>query len=174
VRKLGLVATVITCMACLAACGGSARSAAAGGDPGLNFAKCMRANGVTNFPDPTGNGIQIPNGVNPASPSFQAAQKACAKDLPGGPFRGQASAQQKQQMLRMSECMRAHGLANFPDPTSKPPSPNDGFGLAFGMPGSVIAIPRSMINSPEFNRAAAACGIPGARHLPPGKTSPAP
>ena len=63
----------------------------------LKFARCMRSHGV-NVPDPIfkgeGGGIQIqggPGGLNPNSPTFQAAQNACqgllGKDLPkgGGP-----------------------------------------------------------------------------------------
>jgi hypothetical protein len=56
----------------------------------LDFAKCMRANGVENFPDPTGNGdiaIGGSNGVDPSSPAFQKAQRACQSKL-GGQLQG--------------------------------------------------------------------------------------
>jgi hypothetical protein len=50
----------------------------------LDFSKCMRAHGITDFPDPTfstGGGIQMKiqakGGLNPNDPRFQAAQKAC-------------------------------------------------------------------------------------------------
>ncbi len=168
------------CALLVAACGSSKNSSGhqAAFTGGLNFAKCMRSHGVPNFPDPSsGGGIQISNGsgINPASPSFQSAQKDCAKQLPGGgPFTGQASASQKKQMLQLSECMRAHGLENFPDPVSTAPQPGAGFGLAFGRPGSFIAVPQSMINSPAFNQAAAACHFPGAGHPPTAKSAQAP
>ncbi len=170
-----LVVLATCCAVLLAACGGSGKS---GGHravfDALKFSECMRAHGVSSFPDPsdTGGGIQIPVG-NASSPAFQSAQKACSKDLPGPGFRGQATGAQKKQMLAMSTCMRAHGLANFPDPVSSAPSPGSGFGLAFGRPGAFIAIPQSMLNSPDFNRAASACGLPGAGRLP-GKASQAP
>jgi hypothetical protein len=54
---------------------------------GLNFAKCMRKHSVPNFPDPKvissagGNQLVYLPGVNPQSPAFQAAAKACG----GGP-----------------------------------------------------------------------------------------
>jgi hypothetical protein len=138
----------------------------------------MRSHGVPNFPDPPAGGggnIQIgPNsGVNPQAPAFQSAQTACAKLLPGGgPGRGPASEAMKLQMLRLAECMRRHGLSTFPDPTSKPPSPGNGTGLAFGGGGSFIAVPQTILQSPAFRQAASACGfpVPGGR----GKTSPAP
>lgn len=78
----------------------------------LAMAKCMRAHGVPNFPDPQvmrgadGRGVAIgiragkpgPGkagvpGFDPRSPTFQAAQKVCQplmnKNLPGGPPRQQ-------------------------------------------------------------------------------------
>jgi hypothetical protein len=51
------------------------------------FAQCMRAHGVPKFPDPqTSNGggiaINADNGVNPESPTFKAAEKACKSLMP--------------------------------------------------------------------------------------------
>jgi hypothetical protein len=50
----------------------------------LKFARCMRANGVPNFPDPDANGnIQFPvTSPIPKSPAFQRAKNgACKKYL---------------------------------------------------------------------------------------------
>ncbi len=53
----------------------------------LQFSQCMRAHGVTNFPDPTfsGGGVQLrlsqQSGIDPQSPAFQAAQKACGSPI---------------------------------------------------------------------------------------------
>lgn len=51
----------------------------------LGFSHCMRAHGLTNFPDPTFGadgsvGIRFSpgSGLNKGSPAFQSAQKACA------------------------------------------------------------------------------------------------
>jgi hypothetical protein len=61
----------------------------------LAFSACMRSRGEPNFPDPQfGAGgrvslrISAGSGLDPRSPQFQAAQKACQKNLPGkvGPF----------------------------------------------------------------------------------------
>jgi hypothetical protein len=48
----------------------------------LNFAKCMRAHGLADFPDPSpGGGLQISAGagsdLGPDNPTFQKAQQAC-------------------------------------------------------------------------------------------------
>jgi hypothetical protein len=59
----------------------------------LAFSKCMRAHGVTNFPDPTfsgGGGIGIhiqagsKSGLDPNNPTFRAAQQACQGHLAFG------------------------------------------------------------------------------------------
>jgi hypothetical protein len=52
----------------------------------LKFVACMRKNGVPDFPDPEGGKMIFKGGdnVDPNSPQFQAAQKACQKLLPGG------------------------------------------------------------------------------------------
>jgi hypothetical protein len=59
----------------------------------LKFSACMRSHGVPKFPDPTfgpnGGGmmkIGKSAGLDPNSPQFQAAQKACQKLVPGGPM----------------------------------------------------------------------------------------
>jgi hypothetical protein len=57
----------------------------------LKFSKCMRAHGVPGFPDPTtspgggvGLSVKSSSGVDPGSPIFQAAQRACQSLMPGG------------------------------------------------------------------------------------------
>jgi hypothetical protein len=48
----------------------------------LKYSRCMRARGISGFPDPSaGGGIQAhPGGdLNPSSPAFQSASKACAR-----------------------------------------------------------------------------------------------
>ena len=55
----------------------------------LKFSACMRSHGVPKFPDPQFSAghaslrIGQNSGIDPSSPTFQAAQKACQKNLPG-------------------------------------------------------------------------------------------
>jgi hypothetical protein len=59
----------------------------------LAMSRCMRSHGVPNFPDPQfqtgpggGLGVRIGGpGINPSSPAFQAAQKACGGIFGGAP-----------------------------------------------------------------------------------------
>jgi hypothetical protein len=154
----------------LAACGGASPSQAKGasGRAGvfIAFSKCMRAHGVTNFPDPSGSGGGINlsgTGINPRSPAFNSAQTVCFKLLPGGgPNRQTASAAQIRQADATARCMREHGVTGFPDPiiSNKPPTslnPSE-YGSIVAGGGMIIAIPRSIDEqSPAFENAAKAC-----------------
>jgi hypothetical protein len=151
------------------ACGGSrdpgSASASAQVSSGIKFADCMRSHGVPNFPDPgSGGGIQITSGsgVDPQSPSFQAAQTDCQKLLPGGgPGKGSGSEARRLHLVNLAECMRKHGLTTFPDPTAgAPTAPPSGGGLTLGSPSGSLSIPQSLIQSPAFKQDAAACGFP--------------
>jgi len=47
------------------------------------FAACMREHGLTDFPDPTSDGIDLSGtGIDPESSTFKAAQQACDASLP--------------------------------------------------------------------------------------------
>jgi hypothetical protein len=128
---------------------------------GAKFAACMRKHGVTNFPDPNSQGVITLHsgmGIDPTSPGFTSARTACQKLLPNGgqPTPAQV-AQRQQQMLAFSNCMRAHGLKDFPDPS--------GGGLRIHVqPGSDLDP-----NNPTFQSAQQACQ----RYLPfkPGGTA---
>jgi hypothetical protein len=107
-----------------AACGaGSASSAGSLGGSNLQiaigYANCMRSHGAPNWPDPNSQGQFVKTKTNAAD--FQApvsAYKACLHLLPNG---GQLTAAQQQiispLMLKLADCMRSHGITNFPDPT---------------------------------------------------------
>lgn len=147
-----------------AACGSSSSARkSAGAEAFLKFSECMRANGVPNFPDPASGGgihINLSSGVNPFSPSFKAAQTRCRKLLPGGGPPTKPSAQAERATLRVAQCMRAHGVTGFPDPTLTPPSNPAGYSIVEDRGGVVIAIPSTIdVASPAFKQAAAACGF---------------
>lgn len=136
-----------TCLLGLAACGSSRDSshAAASVNPHLAFSKCMRARGVPNFPD----GPNIPDAIA-NSPAFYSATQACRKYLqPGGGPHGGISESARLSLLRHAECMRAHGVPNYADPTIPSHGP-----YSFGPPPGVNT------NAPAFKRAASACGGP--------------
>ena len=160
------------CAVAIAACGGSASDSTVTGSTAspsttaafVKFSACMRADGVPNFPDPTGGGgIQISSssGINVDSPAFKAAQSKCRHLLPGGgPPTGPPSAQAKLAALKISQCMRRHGISDFPDPTTKMPSSPAGYSEVLNRGGAVLAVPSTInVQSPAYQQAAAACGF---------------
>lgn len=159
---------VLCCTLTVTACSSSGKSGDAASNAnarGLKFADCMRSHGISNFPDPNpGGGISITpgSGINPRSPAFQSAQSACFKLLPGGgPANVRPSESAKLTMLKTAQCMRAHGLRNFPDPTTTPPTPGNGSGLVLGRGGVFLSLPPGVSpQSPAFRQAAAACNFP--------------
>lgn len=146
---------------------GAPSGATTAADGGVNygqavkFSNCMRASGVPNFPDPsTGGGIAIRpgSGLNPASPAFQAAQKRCAKFMPGGKAGpGKPTKEQFERALAFARCVRAHGLRSFPDPLATAPN---GRGPVLVLQGMMF-VPGSGFTpgSPAFQRAASQCGV---------------
>jgi hypothetical protein len=86
----------------------------------LKFAQCIRSHGVPGFPDPNGQGAFPPAQVQAlkGSPQLKAAGDACEGDLPSA-IRSFTTPQGQAALLRFAQCMRSHGVANFPDPGSK-------------------------------------------------------
>jgi hypothetical protein len=90
----------------------------------------------------------IADGITFSGPAFDAAAKACAKLLPGGGGPPPPpTAQQKQQALGFAECMRTHGVPNYPDPT-----------FSAGA-GKVLSHPPAGVDpaSPGFKQAVSRC-----------------
>jgi hypothetical protein len=139
----------------------------------LAFARCMRANGVSNFPDPSADGgfqVAIPRG-GLSSPAFKAAQAKCNKLLPGGGLAGPGSgpapsSQTLAHWVKVAQCMRRHGIFNFPDPrTTVPSHPPAGGGVISDRDGVILVFPHTVDEqSPQFARAAAACGFQLTNH----------
>jgi hypothetical protein len=149
----------------IAACGsggGPIASAQTGSQPGsgtIAFARCMRAHGVPQFPDPGGPapsgsslsilGARLPATTDVNAPAFRSALNTCMKGFLAAHPRPPMSAAQKADFLRFSRCMRAHGVPNFPDPRFSPTG-----AVAVG-PG-----PGTDVNSVALEHAQRVCGNP--------------
>ena len=93
----------------------------------MKFAKCMRDNGVSEFPDPpasgelTIDGIANGSSLDTSTAAFKQAISAC-KDLEPSGFTGhKRSAQQQKNALEFAQCIRDNGVKDFPDPTPGAP-----------------------------------------------------
>jgi hypothetical protein len=109
-----------------AACGGSSAPSTGAQSPTsqpLAFSRCMRAHGVTSFPDPDTSGVWPKSQVELVAdnPRFRAATQACGHLLPdGGPgvLPSPSVVQQIQiDMAAFARCMRSRGVPNWPAPT---------------------------------------------------------
>lgn len=96
-------------------------------DQAVQFAQCMRDNGVAQFPDPDASGDLTIDGVvngsslDTESARWKAAIDAC-RDLQPAGFTGHTrNAQQQDEALAFAQCIREHGVKDFPDPAKGDP-----------------------------------------------------
>ncbi|MDA0160910.1 hypothetical protein OM076_11590 [Solirubrobacter ginsenosidimutans] len=97
-------------------------------DAAVKFAECMRDNGVSQFPDPDASGALTIDGVlngssiDPNGAAWKRASAAC-KDLQPSGFTGPGKRSPKQQSagLEFAQCIREHGVKDFPDPLNGEP-----------------------------------------------------
>jgi hypothetical protein len=87
----------------------------------LDFAECMRDNGVPSFPDPVAKpdgtfGFERPRGVPDAV--LDDALASCRAELQaiGGSGSGEDDTDVQDGLLKLSRCMRENGIPEFPDP----------------------------------------------------------
>jgi hypothetical protein len=124
--------------------GNAGNSTATAREKAMKFSACMRENGVSDFPDPGASGEftieTIANGssVDTESAAFKRAESAC-KDLePAGFYGGIRSPEQQEAAIEFAQCIREHGVKDFPDPgiddplvdTNRIPSSNTEAGMA--------------------------------------------
>ncbi len=93
------------------------------------------------------------------------------KFLPPGPGSGAPpSAQALAKMLTVSQCMRSHGVPNFPDPRTSvpsnlhPPAAGASRFVISDIEGVILVMGSIDTQSPAFTRAAAACAFPLHNH----------
>jgi hypothetical protein len=159
---------LIALTALISACGSSASAAngsdntAANADKGVKFAECMRTNGISDFPDPSGTGSLTLDGVangsslNTSTPAFAQALTAC-KDLEPAGFTGsKRTPQQQAAALTFARCIRANGVSDFPDPTANAPLVDTNRIPSAAAPGGMSALRAAMQKCSDV---AAAAGV---------------
>jgi hypothetical protein len=154
-----------------AACSAGSRSAGSASTGAANaqlvaYAQCVRSHGVPNFPDPTSAGL--PKGsaqqFGVSGSQLQAAEGACQHLLPNA----ESVQQQVQQcettgdcpravvqqaltiMREYAQCLRSHGVPNFPDPTV-----GSGGRPLFDVSGAGLS--HQFTHSPQFESKDATC-----------------
>ncbi|MFD1047781.1 hypothetical protein ACFQ1S_20705 [Kibdelosporangium lantanae] len=86
------------------------------------YSKCMRTEGVRDFPDPNAQGkIDLGSGkkFDPNSDVFKAADTKCKKLLPDGGNAAPPPAAVGPAQINYAKCMRENGVPKFPDPNAE-------------------------------------------------------
>jgi hypothetical protein len=159
-RRAGVLAVTAGLVLLTAACGGNPSSTGRPSSTGtggvlskfvsdeLAFARCVRAHGVPNYPDPLANGQYPP--VNKhlivGNPRFPAANRACGHLIPQSVITALNQVDLRQ-YVRFAACMRTHGVPNMPDPTTE----------ADGSPIFILSPASIDTNSPQVRAAAFRC-----------------
>ncbi|MBO9534052.1 MAG: hypothetical protein J7513_13860 [Solirubrobacteraceae bacterium] len=176
-RSLALTAALILA---IAGCGGASGSgSASGGSPtndaksataepattkkatsargkAVQFAECMRAQGIADFPDPDASGgLTIENVANDSTidtdgPAWIQALEACRDLQPAGFTGSRRSPEQQKAAVAFAQCVREHGVADFPDP-----GPDDALIDTTRIPS---AAGRGALEIPGLQEALDACG----------------
>lgn len=103
----------------------------------LEFAECMRSNGIEEFPDPTADGgfnrgAFAELGIDPQGAEFQSATDSCQeiRDQLRSQFQDDRSDEEIQEsqenQLAIAECAREKGIEDFPDPDFSGNGPGGG------------------------------------------------
>jgi hypothetical protein len=114
--------------------GGTSTAAAAGGNENLTvrkkalkFAECMRANGVSAFPDPNASGeltidaVENGSGLDTSTAAFEQAMRACEDLEPPGFTGDKVTPERRAARLAFAQCVRDNGVKDFPDPADDEP-----------------------------------------------------
>jgi len=86
----------------------------------VKFAECMRANGVPHFPDPDTKGA-VNFEVDVTREVWLKAIDACKALKPPGALSSKRTPKEQSATLRFAQCVRDHGVKDFPDPVNGEP-----------------------------------------------------
>lgn len=165
---LAVIAVIVAgCGSVPAATHGSGNtSTATARDKAVRFAECMRNNGVSGFPDPNALGQltidAVANGssVNTNTATFKAAMSACKNLEPPGFTGPKVTPQLRTARLAFAQCVRDHGVRDFPDPTPNGPLIDTRRIPSANTPAGMSALHAAMQKCRNF---ASAAGVTGGR-----------
>jgi hypothetical protein len=156
-----LALPLATASLALAACGGGDDSSGGSADDraqfreaALEYAECMRRNGV-DMPDPApGEGLRFTAPPGGPTPTFERAERECRKHLEEArppELSEEEEREFRERALEHARCMREHGF-DMPDPTF-----GEGGRVEMRLGGGIDP------NDPAFQEAQRECGPVGPR-----------
>jgi hypothetical protein len=172
-RTLWPLAALAMLAVIVAGCGNGSAGTGSGGnstaathEKAVKFAECMRANGVSAFPDPNASGeltidaVANDSSLDTDTAAFKQAMSAC-KDLePPGFTGGKVTDQQRKARLKFAQCVRENGVKDFPDPANDEPLVDTRKIPSAATPGGMSILNAAMHKCGDF---AAAAGVTGGR-----------
>jgi hypothetical protein len=127
---------------------GTASGAGTGGskkptdrDQAVKFAECVRAHGVSDFPDPNAKN-DFEYGVSVSAAVWKKAIDACKELQPPGTFSSKRSPKQQSASLKFADCIRRNGVKDFPDPVNGEPLVN-----TYRIPSSATEAGMTILNA---------------------------
>jgi hypothetical protein len=92
-------------------------------DKAVKFAECIRAHGVSDFPDPNAKN-EFEYGVSVTPTVWNQATTACRDLQPPGTLSAKRTPKEQSASLRFAQCIRDNGVKDFPDPVNGEPLVN--------------------------------------------------
>jgi hypothetical protein len=112
-------------------------------DKAVKFAECIRAHGVSDFPDPNAKN-QFEYGVSVSEAVWKQATTACKELQPPGTLSGKRTPKQQSASLRFAQCIRDNGVKDFPDPVNGEPLVNTNKIPSSNKPGGMTILNAAM------------------------------
>jgi hypothetical protein len=112
-------------------------------DKAVKFAECIRAHGVSDFPDPNAKN-QFQYGVSVSEAVWKQATTACKELQPPGTLSGKRTPKQQSASLRFAQCIRDNGVKDFPDPVNGEPLVNTNKIPSSNKPGGMTILNAAM------------------------------
>src|SRR5918995_159545 len=120
-------------------------------DKAVKFAECIRAHGVSDFPDPNAKN-QFEYGVSVSPAVWERATTACKDLQPPGTLSGKRTPKQQSASLRFAQCIRDNGVKDFPDPVNGEPLVNTHKIPSSNRPGGMTILNAAMQKWPRLGR----------------------
>ena len=126
----------------------------------VKFSECLRANGVSDFPDPNASGEFPSYGVSVSPAVWRKAVAACKALQPPGTLSAKLTPAQESAALEFAQCIRDNGVKDFPDPAKAEPLVDTNRIPSAATPGGMSTLQAAM---QKCGRYASAAGVRGSK-----------
>src|SRR4051812_6883678 len=126
-------------------------------DKAVKFSECVRAHGVSDFPDPNAKN-EFEYGVSVTPDVWTKAVNACKSLQPPGSLSSKRTPKQQSAGLKFADCIRRNGVKDFPDPVNGEPLVNTYKIPSSNRPGGMTILNAAMHKCGDLVKEAAGSG----------------